>query len=203
MITTDAPVLQFEALGTEPRPRLWTREEFHRMADAGFFHGQRAELLEGEVMVLSPQKAPHFTTTERVVERLRSAFGTGFHVRMQGPIELGVHSEPEPDVAVVVGRGEQYSTHHPTTALLVVEVSDTTLSSDRTRKASLYARAGIADYWIVNLVDSQLEVRRTPVADAIQVYGHGYSSVTALRPPATVSPLAAPHVSLPVADLIG
>ncbi len=173
------------------------------MADTGLFQGQRAELIEGEIMVLSPQKALHFTTTERVVETLRSALGATFHVRMQGPLELGAHSEPEPDVAVVAGSRDQYVSRHPTSALLIVEISDTTLISDRTRKASLYARAGIADYWIVNLVDRKLEVRRSPVPEAAQAYGHGYASTTELSPPATVSPLAAPGISLAVADLIG
>jgi Uma2 family endonuclease len=172
------------------------------MADLGFFHGQRAELIEGEVMVLSPQKAEHFTATDRVTELLRAAFGAGYHVRMQGPLELGPHSEPEPDVAVVLGTREQYALQPPRTAVLIVQVSDSSLASDRTRKASLYARAGITDYWIVNLVDHRLEVRRDPVADATQAYGHGYAALTELTPPAADSPLAAPAVRLAVADLI-
>jgi Uma2 family endonuclease len=86
--------------------------------------------------------------------------------------------------------------------VLVVEVSDTTLTSDRTRKASLYARAGIADYWIVNLVEHQLEVRRTPITEPSQAYGYAYQSLTTLLPPATISPLAEPQVNLAVAELI-
>src|SRR5262245_10736836 len=129
----------------EPRTRRWTRAEYYRLADMGLFHGQRVELIEGELMVQSPQKAAHFTTTDRVAELLRQHFGSGFHVRMQGPLDLGPHSEPEPDVAVVAGRREDYATNHPRTAVLIVEVCDTTLTSDRTRKASLYARAGLAD----------------------------------------------------------
>jgi Uma2 family endonuclease len=186
---------------SEPRPRRWTRDEFHRMADIGFFQGQRAELIEGEVMVLSPQKAEHFTATDRVTELLRGVFATGYQVRMQGPIELGPHSEPEPDVAVVRGTREQYASRHPTSADLIAEISDSTLASDRSRKASLYARAGIADYWIVNLVERKLEVRRGPVVDAAQVYGYGYASLTELVSPATVSPLAAPRVRLAVASV--
>jgi Uma2 family endonuclease len=172
------------------------------MAELGLFRGQRAELLEGEIMVLSPQKAEHFTTTDRVTELLRDRFGPGFHVRMQGPIDLGPHSDPEPDVAVVAGTRDDYATRHPRTAVLVVEVSDTTLGSDRTRKASLYARAGIEDYWIVNLVDLQIEVYRQPRPDPTQAYGHGYASATVLLPPAAVSSLTVPGVSLAVADLL-
>ncbi len=186
----------------EPMPRLWTREEYYRMGDLGFFHGQRVELIEGEIVVLSPQKAPHWTTADHVAELLRVAFGSAFHVRLQGPIDFGSLSEPEPDVAVVAGTRAQYATHHPQTAVLIVEVSESSLSYDRNRKASLYARAGIADYWIVNLVNRQLEVRRDPRPDAAQHYGHGYASVAVLAPPAVVGPLAVPHISLAVADLL-
>jgi Uma2 family endonuclease len=101
----------------------------------------------------------------------------------------------------VVGRREDYS-DHPTTAVLIVELSESTLAYDRSRKASLYARAGIADYWIVNLVNNQLEVRRDPRPDPSQPYGHGYANVAILVPPAVVNPLAAPQVSLAVADLL-
>jgi Uma2 family endonuclease len=186
----------------EPIRRGWTREEYYCMGDLGFFQGQRVELIEGEIMVLSPQKAEHWTTTDRVAELLRVSFGSGYHVRMQGPIDFGQVSEPEPDIAVVAGSRAQYATHHPTTAVLIVEIAESRLNYDRTRKASLYARAGIADYWIVNLVDKQLEVRRDPRPDPSQPYGHGYASVTILVPPAVVNPLAAPQVSLAVADLL-
>jgi len=186
--------------GSVPAPRRWTREEYYRLGELGLFHGQRVELIEGEIMVLSPQNWPHTSGVDRAGEALRRALGAGFWLRMQFPLNLGT-SDPEPDVSVVVGRREDYS-DHPTTAVLIVEVSDTTLAYDRTRKASLYARAGIADYWIVNLTDNQVEVYRDPRPDASQPYGHGYASVTTLVPPAVVNPLAAPQVSLAVADLL-
>src|SRR5438105_4206957 len=119
-------------LAADPQVRLWTQDEFHRMAELGFFMGQRAELLEGEVVVFSPQKPSHFTATDQVADLLRQHFGIGFHVRMQGPLDLGPHSEPEPDVAVVKGSRASYRKRHPRTAVLIVEVSDTTLHSDRT-----------------------------------------------------------------------
>jgi Uma2 family endonuclease len=184
----------------DPRPRRWTREEYYRMGDLGWFHGQRVELIEGEIMVLSPQNWPHTSTVARVGEVLQRLLGSNFWVRMQFPLNLST-SEPEPDVSVVAGKLEDYS-DHPTTAVLVVEVSDSTLAYDRTRKASLYARAGIADYWIVNLVNNQVEVYRDPRPDPSQPYGHGYASVSTLVPPTTVNLLAAPQVSLAVADLL-
>ena len=170
------------------------------MGEMGLFFGQRVELIEGEIMVLSPQNWPHTSTVARVDEVLRHVLGTGFWVRTQFPLNLFT-SDPEPDVSVVAGPLQDY-TDHPTTAVLVVEVSESSLDYDRTRKASLYARAGIADYWIVNLVDNQLEVRRDPRPDPAQHYGHGYASVSILVPPAAVNLLAAPQVSLAVADLL-
>ncbi len=199
--TIAAPVPTFHGSTLhDPTPRRWTREEYYRMGEMGFFQGQRVELIEGEIMVLSPQNWPHTSTVARVGEALHRAFGAGFWVRMQFPLNLST-SDPEPDVSVVAGRIEDYS-DHPTTAVLVVEVSESTLHYDRTSKASLYARAGIADYWIVNLVNNQLEVRRDPRPDPSQHYGHGYASLTTLVPPAVLNPLAAPQVSLAVADLL-
>jgi Uma2 family endonuclease len=227
---TAASVQPFPAPApSDPTPRLWTREEYYRMGDLGLFHCQRVELLEGEIFVLDPpiggpaprrwtreeyyrmgdaglfhgpQKAEHYSRAFRIMELLSVAFATGHHIRLQGPIDFGQLSEPEPDVAVVVGDWSQYAKHHPKTAALIVEVSESRLQYDRTRKASLYARAGIADYWIVNLVDKQLEVRRDPRPDPSQHYGHGYGSLTTLVPPAVVNPLAAPQISLAVADLL-
>jgi Uma2 family endonuclease len=185
----------------EPTPRRWTRSEFQQMADLGWFAGQRVELIEGEVMVLSPQKFPHYATCDRVAETLRRELGAGCWVRIQAPLDLGPSSEPEPDVSVVAGSRDDY-TDHPTTALLIVEVSDTTLANDRGRKASLYARSNIADYWIVNLVDAQLEVRRNPVADSSQPYGFSYADETVLQPSEFVTPLNAPQARIAVADLL-
>jgi Uma2 family endonuclease len=184
------------------RSRLWTKREYYRMGELGFFRGQRVELMEGRIAVLSPQNAPHWTDVDRVRHVLQGIFGTGFLVRMQGPLDLGKIVEPEPDVCVVSGRREDYEQAHPTSAVLIVEVSDSTLSYDRRRKSSLYASADIEDYWIVNLVARQLEVYRAPRPDARRHFGYRYSSRTDLMPPATVSPLALPQVVIPVADLL-
>jgi Uma2 family endonuclease len=184
------------------RDRRLSSERFHSMAAAGLFDGLRVELIEGDVIPLSPLKAGHFAAADRVAALLRNAFGAGYHVRTHRPLGLGTHSEPVPDVAVVSGTREQCASQHPTIAVLVVEISDRSLTSDHTRKASLYARAGIADYWLLNIVEHELQVRRTPVTDAAQAFGHGYASLAVLVPPTTVSPLVVPQVSLAVTDLI-
>ncbi len=184
-----------------PHPRKWTRVEYYQMADLGFFRGQRIELIGGDIMVMSPQNWPHSSTTDRSGEVLRGVFGATAWVRTQLPLPLGQSSDPEPDVSVVPGEREDY-TDHPTTALLVTEVSDTSLAYDRGAKASLYAAAGIADYWIVNLNARQIEVHRDPQPDPSQPFGAHYMQVTIYGMGASIAPLAMPPTSVAVADLL-
>lgn len=180
--------------------RLWTRQEYDRMAETGVFGPEeRVELIDGEVLVVSPQNEPHFVAIEKTAEAARTAFGPGHWVRAQGPLALGPDSEPEPDVAVVVGGPDDYA-DHPTTALLVVEVALSTLAFDRGDKAGLYARAGIADYWLLNLVDRQLEVYRDP--GALPDGRTGYRSRTMLAPSDAVRALSAPEVEIAVEALL-
>lgn len=117
------------------------------------------------------------------------------------PLDLGLDVEPQPDLAVADGPRAAFPTH-PTTALLVVEISDSTLSIDRGRKAGIYARGGIADYWIVNVNSRQLEIRRRPVADPTAPEGHRYDDITILGEADSASPLAAPQAVIRVADLL-
>jgi len=117
--------------------RRWNKAEYYRLNEQGFFLGQRVELLEGRIVVLSPQHAPHFSTVDRVAEVMRRYFSQGYLVRMQGPIDLGQITEPEPDVCVVTGKRGDYDQAHPTTAVLIIEVSDSTVVYDRRRKGSL------------------------------------------------------------------
>jgi Uma2 family endonuclease len=121
---------------------------------------------------------------------------------VQSPFDAGEPSEPEPDIAVIPGNVRDYKTAHPTMAVLIVEVADTSLLYDRTIKASLYAKAGIGEYWIVNLVDYQVEVHRHPAPMPEQTYGFGYTSVTTCKAPDTITPLAAPHMTIAVAELL-
>jgi Uma2 family endonuclease len=123
-------------------------------------------------------------------------------VRGQGPLALDEESEPEPDVAVVAGSFRDYVTGHPSRPALVVEVSESSLALDRDHKGSLYARAGLVDYWIVNLVDRTLEVYRDPVPDEAASFGWRYRSVEVLRGEASVSPLASPGARIRVSDVL-
>lgn len=187
-------------LVAEPKRRRWTRAEYHRMADLGLFRGQRVELLGGEVVEMPAQKDSHVIAVSLTAKALMAAFGPGFWVRTQAPLNIDRYNEPEPDVAVVVGSERDYvGSENRADALLVVEVSDTTLAYDRGRKARRYARAGVADYWIVNLVDRCLEVRRDP-----QRRGRAfqYAAPVVHVPGAAVAPLAAGAAPVRVADLL-
>lgn len=173
------------------------------MGARGIFHPEeRVELIDGVIYEMFPINPPHAYSVLAGESVLAIAFGPGYHVRTQQPLHLGPRSEPIPDIAVVQGARDDYSQQHPTTALLLVEVSDSTLWSDRRRKGGLYARAGIADYWIVNLKKRQLEVYRTPIADAAHHYGHRYANVTVLTPADAVLPLAAAASRICVGDLL-
>ncbi len=186
---------------TEPRTVRWTKDEYHRLAEAGWFNDRRVELPDGEIFEMPVPKIPHVIALDVTTTALRAAFGSGYWVSLQAPLDLALTSEPIPDLFIVPGKARDYSAH-PTTALLIVEVSDTTLSHDRNRKGSLYAAARIQDYWIVKLVDRQLEVYRNPVPDTAQPFGMSYSQRTVLAPGDTVSPLALPQAQIAVADLL-
>ena len=183
--------------------RRFKRVEYERLTELGVFKpGERLELLDGMLVVREPQATPHATAVRLTLAALRAAFGTGWLVDTQMPLALDDVSEPEPDVFVVPGDARAYRQMHPSHPVLLVEVADTSLAEDRTLKAALYARAAIADYWIVNLVDRALEVYREPVPSETAPYGWRYASVVILRPPDSVSLLAAPHARIAVASLL-
>jgi Uma2 family endonuclease len=185
------------------RSRRWTKPEYYRLAELGFFQGQRVELIEGKIVVLSPQGPSHYFVVDRAHRLLSGLLSGNCWVRMQAPVDFGQTTEPEPDVSVVPGVPEDYRNFHPTTGLLIVEVSDSSLSYDRGRKGSLYARAGVTDYWIVNLVNQQVEVYRDPIPDASQPYGYRYASRHDLQPGGNVDPLSFPGLQVAVNDLLG
>ena len=185
-----------------PQPKKWTCKEFHQLGDMGWFEGKRAILINGEILEMPRPDPPHATTTSLVVAALRAVFVTGHFVRGQMPLVLGQSTDPEPDASVIVGSIRDFAKAHPTTAALVLEISDSTLAFDLGEKMSLYAAGGIADYWVVDLNNRQLIVHRSPIRDPNQLHGWAYADVTTHTPGATVSPLAAPTATVAVADLL-
>ncbi|MFA0768871.1 MAG: hypothetical protein OXFUSZZB_002199 [Candidatus Fervidibacter sp.] len=182
--------------------RKFSKAEYYRMAELGFFNGQRVELIDGEVILMSPQEAGHATAVGLVADALQAVFTEGFTVRVQQPLDLGETYEPEPDVAVVPGQRRDYSTAHPKTAVLIVEVALSSVDYDRTVKGSLYAKAGIQEFWLLNLKERRLEVFREPVPMPDQPFGFGYKSLRIYLPEETVAPLAKPEAKIKVADLL-
>jgi Uma2 family endonuclease len=180
--------------------RRWTSAEFRQMVDAGIIRSdEHVQLLDGEVVTMTPQNRPHAIAVRLVQRALDAGFPADrFDVQSQLPLALGGDSLPEPDVAVVPGSARDYP-DHPSTALLVVEVSESSLVEDRQRKGPMYARAGIPEYWIVNLKDGRLEVYREPLETSA---GWGYRVVQLLTSTDVIRALAAPQAAITVADLL-
>ena len=181
-----------------PAPWRWTRADYRRLGDLGFFAGKRVQLLRGEIVLMSAVNWPHSLGVRKTADALRAAFAPAAWVAEQQPIVLG-EDEPEPDVAVYPGRPEDY-TDHPTTALLLVEVSHTSLTFDLTEKAELYAEAGIVEYWVLDVTARVLHVLRDP--RPVAAGGHRYHEARELTAADGVSPLAAPAAVIRVVELL-
>ncbi len=175
--------------------RKFTREEYYRIAEAGLFNGERVELIEGEIVQMSPIGPAHGETATLVAELLWRLFGEGYRVRVQMPLSLG-DSEPQPDVAVVPGKPGDYRDAHPTSAVLVVEVAQSSLEYDREVKGRLYAQAGIPEYWLVNLEERCVEVYRDPSPE------RGYLSKRIVTPGETFTCLQKPDSPISVDSIL-
>lgn len=176
-------------------PFRFTREQYHRMGELGFFEGKRVELIRGEICAMSPISWSHTVSVTSTVEALRKIFEDRGWVSCQNPVVTD-DSEPEPDVAVYRGAFRDYFDHPtPADTLLVLEVAVTSLVKDTTVKALFYAQEGIADYWVVDVEHRKLLVFREPSAT-------GYQSKSTLADTESISPLAAPTAAIRIADLL-
>ncbi len=191
-----------EEIVEEPNRFRWTKKEYHYLAELGMFEGKRTEFLEREIIEMPTMKSPRATALELTYDVVRDTFTRDFAVRSQSPIDLSEDFEVVPDIFVVRGQARDFKDANPTTADLVIEISDTTLSYDRNRKAILYAKFGIKDYWILNLKKRTLEVYRSPAEDENSFYGFGYAERTTFGETREVSPLAKPEAKIRVADLL-
>ena len=171
-----------------------TRHEFERMVEAGIFEeDEHIELLYGWLVRMSPAHPPHAFAIQKLNAILAPALAGRAEVRIQSSFAVGDYSLPEPDIAVVdVDAGMR---EHPYRAYLVVEASDSSLAKDRRVKGPLYAAAGIPEYWIVNVNDRCIEVRRDPGPN-------GYSRTERVPESGSVSLAAFPDVSVPVAKIL-
>jgi Uma2 family endonuclease len=152
-----------EPLAMDLAHKRWTLSEWTRLSESGILGSDpRLLLLEGEIFQMCPQGSLHATALSLTQELLRASLSPGTYLRVQLPLYLGASSDPEPDLAVVVGQPRDYKDEHPKTALLVVEISDSSLAFDLGRKAQIYARQQLPEYWVIDLEGRTLRRFRSP-----------------------------------------
>lgn len=165
------------------------------MAEAGVFGDHRVELVEGVVYDMTPQSRRHAAALRKTRRALEAVCPEDWEVDVQMPFGAGGDSVPEPDLAIVPRDPSGHAGGHPQTAALVVEVSDSSLRYDREQKTPVYARAGIQETWLVNLVQNVLEVYRDPVDGA-------YRARLTFGPDERIAPLFRPDMPIAVTSLI-
>jgi Uma2 family endonuclease len=171
--------------------------EYHRMAEAGILdEDSRVELIRGQIVDMAPVGAPHLAMVNRLTRLLPGVVGGRGILSVRNPVQLDDGSEPEPDLAVLTPRPDDYETEIPRAqdVLLIIEVADSSLQEDRERKMPLYAESGVPECWLVNLIDRLVEVYRQP-ADGL------YTQITPVRPGGFLDIAALPGASLLAEDL--
>lgn len=192
-----APLLQTPLVQDAPHYRF-SVEEFYKLADAGIFdENDRVELLDGEIIVMSPIGIRHAATARRLNKFFSRRSNDRYEVIVADPSRLGDYSEPQPDVQLVRVREDDYLTGHPAPAdvHLLIEIADSTLRYDRGSKRNAYAAAGIPEYWIANLTDECIEVFRDP-------RGGTYHTERAVLRGESVAPLAFPDLLIAVHQIV-
>ena len=183
------------AVEIERSRRLFTADEFERMAQAGVFgEEERLELIDGEIVEMSPIGPGHAMCVSIITKEFVLGVGTRAIVWIQSAARMALRSVPQPDLALLRPRSYRRANPRPEDILLVVEVADSSLRYDRTRKLPLYASAGIAEYWVVSVEGEWLEIYRSPE-------GHGYRESRRLQAGDTIAPLAFPDVVISIAEL--
>jgi Uma2 family endonuclease len=184
--------------GPHHRLHRFTVREYHRMGEVGILHeDERVELIDGEIVEMTPIGSPHAACVDRLNRLFSSALADRAQVRVQSPVRLDDANEVQPDISLLRMKATSYADAHPgpDDVLLVVEVADTSLEFDRTTKLSLYARFGIQEVWLVNLPDSCVEVHRRPT-------GKTYRTRALHSEGESCQPEAFTDVSLRVDDII-
>lgn len=179
--------------------RRFTVDEYYRMADAGILNeDDQVELIEGEIVEMAPIGSRHAGHVDRLNQLFSRRVADRAIVRVQNPIWLSDYTEPQPDISLLRPRSDFYTSAHPRPqdVLLVVEVADTSIDYDREVKAPLYARLGIGEFWLVDLVRESIEVYRRPSPE-------GYLEVRRTQRGEGLAPEAFPDLELSVDDVLG
>lgn len=151
--------------------RRFSVEEYHRLALSGILKEEdKVELVQGEIVEMSPIGPKHASTVTRIVRLLTEIFRDQYLISPQNPIQLGLDSEPEPDIVILKEKADFYATRHPKAeeVVFIIEVADSTLQYDKEVKLALYAQSGIAEYWIVDLQAHQLMIHSFPDGNTYQ-----------------------------------
>jgi len=186
-------------MAIEVARRRFTVDEYYQMAETGILApDDRVELIDGEIVQMSPATTPNAACVGRLNYRLSRAVPDSVEVRVQQPLRLDSFSEPEPDIALIRFREDFYAAHHPTPAdvYLLIEVSHTSIRYDRRVKAHLYARFGVAELWVVDLNSDCIWTYRRPSPD-------GYRVVRRVKRGQRLAPQAFPNVELSVDEVLG
>jgi len=181
------------AMLASERIRPLRRREYDRLVQLGYFEDEKIELLNGMLVAMSPTGAGHAYAVTKLFTLFVRGLGDRAGVRSQVPLGASEDSEPEPDLAVVPN--QDYSHDHPTQALLIVEVAESSLRKDRGVKAALYARAQVPEYWILNLTDRTVEVHRAP-------RGERYTSVVTHAAGDVIHPESFPDLKISIAEVL-
>ena len=186
-----------EAKTPEVVRRRFTVHDYHRMGEAGILHeDDRVELIEGEIVEMAAIGTRHFTCVNGLTRLLVRSVGDAAIVSVQNPVRLDEHTEPQPDLTVLRVRDYRESLPMPEDVLLLIEVSDTTLSYDRGMKLPLYARAGIREVWIVDLPGEVIECHTDPSGDV-------YRSLERARRGEKIESVALPELAFRVDAMLG
>ena len=179
--------------------RLITTDEYHRMVGAGILAAdEQVELIAGQIIKKMPKGPAHSALCKRIEKLIERLLGDRVLVRLRDPVRLDIYSEPEPDIAVVYPNASFYDDHHPVPGeiYLIIEIADSTVDRDLNVKADLYAAAGIADYWVINVKSQQLHIFREPQAN-------GYQRQTILRGQQSVRLLSFADCEITVQECFG
>lgn len=191
-------ILAMQSTETTINLRLWTVEEYHRMAEAGIFdEDERVELLEGKIIYKDKIGKDHSCAVGRINYLLHNLLENRALISIKNPIQLDNYSEPEPDIAVVKIDSLDYADHHPTPdeVFLVIEVADTTFKKDCETKGKAYAAAGILDYWVLDVINRQLHVFR-------EASDNGYKSEVRLKENESISSLNFPDFNIDILEML-
>lgn len=175
---------------------IWYTDLYHQAVKTGIFDEQNIELLEGELIQMSPEGEPHANRISESVRYLIRRLGDKAAVRDGHPVTLSPTSEPEPDIAIVEDLGREYDTHHPypNNIFLIIEFAYSSLEQDLGQKRLIYAKAGIQEYWVVNLKASQVHLYRQPTEEDYQS--------SEIMNSGNISPIAFPDISVDISSLL-